>query len=732
MSSELPLLILYGSQSGNAEDLCTKAAKEAKSHGLEPIVKGMDEIKISDLSSYNRVLIYCSTWGEGEMPDNAEDLWQQAQGDSLPSLTTCHFAVCSLGDSSYDLFCQSGKDWDQWFEKQGANRLVTRVDCDVDYDKPAALFTSEALSHLSVVDSSGAYDPSKIGEVRSVPETPDEKAIETDQNKDKIAVGGGLEDLLGTGDRTLNIFFGSQSGNSEQLASNFAKRAENYGLKGIVHDMDGFDINAMASMKRVAIICSTWGEGEMPDNAEALWLAASSGSAPKMDGVSFSVLALGDTSYELFCQSGKDWDNKLEELGARRVAARVDCDVDYEAVASEWASEALTMLSAVDDSGNLHEELIDSIRDMADGGAVVADGEDGFSIPDLHGEEVEIQLGVFRYDPHEKTSGLDTWLCSLPGHMTLLEALRSIQRTHDGSLCFTDGAPHDPNTAISVNGRITLPGITRIEQLSNGRPGSIVMKIEPLPGYDVVRDLCVDFSVLTKKRQEASVWHVSKTREALRTDQGTLIGPMSAVEATKLHTMSNRFGSQILHSCSDSVAYANSYLGPSVCLDLWIKKSDSRTSDKKIKQIDKILSGPDAILAETDLAPMARQPLAGRGVQNALSEARTSALESNGYNGRHGKHVWWYAWTLKSSGRVNDTVLYRQVLGPLGLLSNLTSGVTARMLTGFTRTGGKMVNDILGLVVPPAGIGKMPKQFNKRVDKHYEVVSIFNTLDRRF
>ena len=121
MSSELPLLILYGSQSGNAEDLCTKAAKEAKSHGLEPIVKGMDEIKISDLSNYNRVLIYCSTWGEGEMPDNAEDLWQQAQGDSLPSLTTCHFAVCSLGDSSYDLFCQSGKDWDQWFEKQGAN-----------------------------------------------------------------------------------------------------------------------------------------------------------------------------------------------------------------------------------------------------------------------------------------------------------------------------------------------------------------------------------------------------------------------------------------------------------------------------------------------------------------------------------------------------------------------------------------------------------------------------------
>jgi hypothetical protein len=107
-------------------------------------------------------------------------------------------------------------------------------------------------------------------------------------------------------------------------------------------------------------------------------------------------------------------------------------------------------------------------------------------------------------------------------------------------------------------------------------------------------------------------------------------------------------------------------------------------------------------------------------------------LEVNGFNGRHGKHVWWYAWTLKSSGKVNDTVLYRQVLGPLGLLSNLSSGVTARMVTGFTRTGGKMVNDILALVAPPAGLGKMPRQFNKRVDKHHEVVSIFNSLDRRF
>ena len=93
---------------------------------------------------------------------------------------------------------------------------------------------------------------------------------------------------------------------------------------------------------------------------------------------------------------------------------------------------------------------------------------------------------------------------------------------------------------------------------------------------------------------------------------------------------------------------------------------------------------------------------------------------------------WWYAVTVKSSGKVNDTVLYRQVLGPIGLLGNLFSGVTSRMVLGFTRTGGNMINDILAFVAPPAGLGKMPRQFNSSVNNHHEVVAIFNELDGRF
>ena len=157
MSEGLPLLILFGSQSGNAEDLASKAAKQSKQLGLSPTVKGMDEIQLSELPAFQRVLIYCSTWGEGEQPDNAEDLWQAASADGAPSMQGCHFAVCALGDTSYEFFCESGKEWDGWFEKQGAKRLVPRIDCDVDYDKPAAQFTTDALSHLAAVGADGSY-----------------------------------------------------------------------------------------------------------------------------------------------------------------------------------------------------------------------------------------------------------------------------------------------------------------------------------------------------------------------------------------------------------------------------------------------------------------------------------------------------------------------------------------------------------------------------------------------
>ena len=184
--------------------------------------------------------------------------------------------------------------------------------------------------------------------------------------------------------------------------------------------------------------------------------------------------------------------------------------------------------------------------------------------------------------------------------------------------------------------------------------------------------------------------------------------------------------------CIRDSPHANGYLGPAVLAPIWARRNDPRSASSSISNLDEILGSSNGIKAETDLASIRRQNGSGLVVSEALLDAKTHVLERDAFNGRHGKHVWWYTWTLKSSGKVNDTVLYRQVLGPIGLLGNLTSGVTARMLSGYTRTGGDMFYDMLALVAPPAGVGKMPRQFNSSVGNHHEVVAIFNELDGRF
>ena len=154
------ILILYGSQSGNSEELAEQAGKACSAHGLNPSVKAMDEIQITDLSSQKRVLVCCSTWGDGEQPDNAEDLWEAANSGVISSLKGLNFSVLALGDTSYDLFCESGKEWDAWFEKMGANRVHQRVDCDVDFEGPAAEWTAAVLPLMAAIED----DPNEIDE----------------------------------------------------------------------------------------------------------------------------------------------------------------------------------------------------------------------------------------------------------------------------------------------------------------------------------------------------------------------------------------------------------------------------------------------------------------------------------------------------------------------------------------------------------------------------------------
>ena len=550
-------------------------------------------------------------------------------------------------------------------------------------------------------------------------------------SEDTTSAEGGLEDFLNSGDRSLDVLFGSQSGNAEGLASKIVKVAKSYGLQGNVHDMDGFDFNSLSSKKRVIIVCSTWGEGEQPDNAEDLWKFANSSAATRLEGTHFAVCALGDTSYELFCESGKEWDGLFEKLGATRIVERIDCDVDYDAPASEWTLQALPALAAVDSTGQFFEHMVEDIVQYASGSSAGAGGEDGFTVPVIEAESIQVEISIFRFDPSDNATGRDSWACAIPGHLSVLDALRAIKEGHDGSLAFRDGNDDDPTTVVSVNGRLLFPGRVRIDSIVTSRGDSLRLRIDPIPGSEVIRDLIVDHWALERKRESSKPWMVAATREGIQTPQA-VFGSMGQSTALRIHSLADYDSAPLLHSSSDAVPYANGFLGPAVLASTWARRNDPRTAPERVAELDSILGSSNGIKAETDLAPIFRRDGYSKSVPEGLLEARTSAIENDSFNGKLGKHVWWYCWTVKSSGKVNDTVLYRQVLGPIGLLGNLFSGVTARMVLGFTRTGGNVLNNLLGMVAPPAGIGKMPRQFNSSVVNHHQVVAIYNEMDGRF
>ncbi len=145
--------------------------------------------------------------------------------------------------------------------------------------------------------------------------------------------------------RVIHILYGTQTGTSESVADDAATVAKAHGLKPIVKSMDELEVSEMAAMDYLLIVTSTYGEGEMPDNAQILWDAISSDDAPRFENTQYSVLALGDTSYDLFCQAGIDWDHRLEALGANRLYQRVDCDVDFEEAAENWITSVIPLMT---------------------------------------------------------------------------------------------------------------------------------------------------------------------------------------------------------------------------------------------------------------------------------------------------------------------------------------------------------------------------------------------------
>ncbi|MDP5143620.1 assimilatory sulfite reductase (NADPH) flavoprotein subunit [Rheinheimera baltica] len=142
----------------------------------------------------------------------------------------------------------------------------------------------------------------------------------------------------------LTILFGSQTGNARHVAEAIAKQAQGKGIVANVVDMADYKTTQLKNEQYLVIVTSTYGEGEPPENAIGLHNFLFSKKAPKLTGLKYAVLGLGDTSYEFFCKTAQDFDQRLAELGATSVHARADLDVDYQAQADSWSNEVIAKL----------------------------------------------------------------------------------------------------------------------------------------------------------------------------------------------------------------------------------------------------------------------------------------------------------------------------------------------------------------------------------------------------
>jgi sulfite reductase (NADPH) flavoprotein alpha-component len=143
----------------------------------------------------------------------------------------------------------------------------------------------------------------------------------------------------------VTVMYGSQTGTAEGLAKKLVKTLKKGNFETEIHDMATYDRTRLAKEQNLLIITSTYGDGEPPDTATDLhgWLM--SDSAPRLDGVSYSVLALGDSSYPDYCKCGIEFDTRLSALGASRIYSRVDVDVDPDKPYAEWSAGVLATLA---------------------------------------------------------------------------------------------------------------------------------------------------------------------------------------------------------------------------------------------------------------------------------------------------------------------------------------------------------------------------------------------------
>lgn len=164
-----PLLICFGSQTGTAEGLAKKLAKEATQRGFAPKLAALNDFETTGFATAKKAVIISSTWGDGDAPDNAVNFWNWLKADSAPRLENLEFAVLGLGDKNYSDFCGASKKFDERLTALGAKRLTPRGECDTDYEAAAKKWMDSLWEKLGGANGAIATSPAEASVASAEP-----------------------------------------------------------------------------------------------------------------------------------------------------------------------------------------------------------------------------------------------------------------------------------------------------------------------------------------------------------------------------------------------------------------------------------------------------------------------------------------------------------------------------------------------------------------------------------